>query len=124
MKKTKIILIILSIVLACFLIYQYPIQRVLALKNFKSYISQQGIESEIIKSKEVFKNWKDGGYKIIVTLDDDPNYIYIYRYQPWTHKKNEHIKFNRITLQITDIEKSMVLDPPYDGKCKYPPIDE
>lgn len=124
MKKTKIIHIILSIVLACFLIYQYPIQRVLALKNFKSYISQQGIEPEIIKSKKVFKNWKDGGYKIIVTLDDDPNYIYIYLYQPWTHKKNEHIKFNRITLQITDIEKSMVLDPPYDGKCKYPPIDE
>lgn len=64
MKKTKTIPIILSIVLTCFLIYQYPIQRVLVLKNFKSYISQQGIEPEIIKSKKVFKNWKDGDIKL------------------------------------------------------------
>lgn len=124
MKKTKIILIILSIVLACFLIYQYPIQRVLALKKFKSYTSQQGIESEMIKSKRFFKDWKQGGYLVVVTFNDDINNKYYYHYDVWTHKKYESLKFNRMTLTIIDEKNSVTLDPPYDGKCKYPPIDE
>ena len=61
---------------------------------------------------------------VVVTFNDDINNKYYYHYDVWTHKKYESLKFNKMTLEIMDIEKSMVLDPPYDGKCKYPPIDE
>ena len=123
MNKKKLLLF-LGIIVGVILLYQYPIQRLLAEKKFNEYIRAQGVDENNIASKEAFKNWKDGGYLIRVTYSDDPNYLYYYKYKPSTHKRNESIKFNRMRLEVTDIKNSMVLDPPYDGKCKYPPLDE
>lgn len=122
--KRKNLLLAVCIILLGIIIYQYPLQKALAQRSFENYISKQGIASEKINSKRFFKDWKRGGYLVVVTFNDDINNKYYYHYDVWTHKKGESLKFNKMTLEITDIEKSMVLDPPYDGKCKHPPIDE
>lgn len=122
--KRKNLLLAVCIILLGIIIYQYPLQKALAQRSFENYISKQGIASENINSKRFFKDWKRGGYLVVVTFNDDINNKYYYHYDVWTHKKGESLKFNKMTLEIMDIEKSMVLDPPYDGKCKYPPIDE
>lgn len=122
--KRKNLLLAVCIILLGIIIYQYPLQKALAQRSFENYISKQGIASENINSKRFFKDWKQGGYLVVVTFNDDINNKYYYHYDVWTHKKGESLKFNNMTLEITDIEKSMVLDPPYDGKCKHPPIDE
>ena len=122
--KRKNLLLAVCIILLGIIIYQYPLQKALAQRSFENYISKQGIASENINSKRFFKDWKRGGYLVVVTFNDDINNKYYYHYDVWTHKRGESLKFNKMTLEITDIEKSMVLDPPYDGKCKHPPIDE
>ena len=122
--KRKNLLLAVCIILLGIIIYQYPLQKALAQRSFENYISKQGIASENINSKRFFKDWKRGGYLVVVTFNDDINNKYYYHYDVWTHKKGESLKFNKMTLEIMDIEKSMVLDPPYDGKCKYSPIDE
>ena len=67
---------------------------------------------------------KQGGYLIVVTFNDDINNKYYYHYEVWTHKKGEPLRFNRMALTIVDEKNSVVLEYPYDGKCKYPPIKE
>ena len=123
MMKKKILLL-LGIIVGGVIIYQYPIQKTLAQKSFESYINKQGVVSSDIASKEIIKNWKQGGYLIVVTYNDDPNNRYYYHYEVWTHRKGENLEFNRMTLGITDVKNSVVLDYPYDGKAKYPPIPE
>lgn len=122
MKKiSKLWAVLLIIVVA--LAYQYPIQKALALKSFEDYINNQGIIENKIASKKVLKDWKQGGYLIVVTFHDDSNNKYYYHYETWTYRKGEKLKFNRMTLSIVDEKKSVELDAPYDGKCKYPPIE-
>ena len=70
------------------------------------------------------KDWRQGGYLIVATFNDDINNKYYYHYEVWTHKKGEPLRFNRMTLTIIDEKNSVVLEYPYDGKCKYPPIRE
>ncbi len=123
MNKKKFLLF-LGIIVGVILLYQYPIQRLLAEKKFNEYIRAQGVDENNISRKKAFKNSIDGGYIIRVTYSDDPDYVYYYNYYPSTHMKNESIKFNRMILEVTDIKNSTVLDPPYEGKCKYPPLDE
>lgn len=125
MNRTKHkILITTSIIIFGFFIYQYPIQKALALRSFENYTKKQGVNDDIISSKEVIKDWKQGGYLIAVTFKNDPDNRYYYHYETWTHRKGENLKFNRLTLNITNLKKSISIDPPYEGKCKYPPIEE
>ncbi|HHJ7123915.1 TPA: hypothetical protein ACQMWT_001685, partial [Streptococcus pyogenes] len=70
------------------------------------------------------KDWKQGGYLVVVTFNNDVNNKYYYHYEVWTHKKSESLRFNRMTLSIIDEKNSVTLEYPYDGKCKYPPIEE
>ena len=123
-KKKKMILLVVGIIIFGTAIYQYPLQKALAQRSFENYISKQGIASENINSKRFFKDWKQGGYLVVVTFNDDINNKYYYHYDVWTHKKYDSLKFNRMTLTIIDEKNSVTLDPPYDGKCKYPPIQE
>ncbi len=117
-------MLLLGIIVIGIIVYQYPMQKALAQRSFTSYINKQGVVSDEIESKKIIKDWKQGGYLIIVTFRNDENNKYYYHYQTWTHKKGEKLRFNRITLSIIDEKKSIVLDDPYDGKCKYPPIQE
>lgn len=120
-KKKRVLLFLLVI---SFLLYQYPIQKFLAQREFENYTNKQGIVSDNIRSKEIFKDWKLGGYLIVVSFNNDENNKYYYCYQPWTHKKEESFKLNTMTLDVIDEKNSILLDYPYDGKCKYPPIQE
>ena len=122
-KKGKIVLL-LGIFVISIIVYQYPIQTNFALRSFENYIAKQGISATEIASKRVIKDWKQGGYLIVLTLNDDPNNGYYYNYETWTHKKREKLKFNVMTLSIIDEKNSMVIDAPFEGKCKYPPIQE
>ena len=119
--KTRIILILLVVAIAGVIAYQYPIQKALASKSFEEYISQQGVPADVIVTKEMVKDWKQGGYLIVVTFNDDSDNTYYYHYEPWTHRRGEELKFNRMTLNIVDNKNSVELDYPYDG-CKYPPL--
>lgn len=117
-------LLFLGIIIVAVIVYQYPLQRAFALKSFEEYINKQGISSDKIASKEIIKDWKQGGYLIVVTFNDDQNNKYYYHYETWTHKKGEQLKFNRMTLSVVDEKESIELDPPYNEKCKYPPIEQ
>lgn len=123
-KKKKMILLAVGVIILGTAIYQYPLQKKLAQRSFENYITKQGIVSEKISSKRFFKDWKQGGYLVVVTFNDDINNKYYYHYDVWTHKKGESLKFNRMTLTIIDEKNSLTLEYPWDGKCKYPPIDE
>lgn len=123
-KKKKMVLLVVVIIMLGIVIYQYPLQKKLAQRSFENYITKQGIATDNISSKRFIKDWKQGGYLIVVTFHDDINNKYYYHYDVWTHKKYESLKFNRMTLTIIDEKNSVTLDPPYDGKCKYPPIHE
>lgn len=79
MKK---IIIILVVLLLGSLIYYFPIQKSLATNAFEDYIVSQGTSMENIKSKEIFKDYKQGGYFINVIYKDDPEFMYEYTYLP------------------------------------------
>ena len=112
-KKNKMILLVLGIIILGITVYQYPLQKALAQKSFESYIDKQGIDSDNITIKKFVKDWKQGGYLIVVTFNDDINNKYYYHYEVWTHKKGEPLSFNRMTLTIIDEENSVVLEYPY-----------
>lgn len=121
MKKKKFLLAIL-ISLALVLIFVYPVERVLAIRAYKDYRISQGIDEKNIESEEIFRDYKNGGYKIIAKYKDDKGLTYYYSYYPRTHRRGENLRFNRIFLNISNSYE--LLDPPYENKCKYPPLDE
>lgn len=121
--KKIMIAAIIGIVFGAFLIYEYPIQRYFALKKFYNYTTTQGVDESNIKKKDVYKDWKNGGYSIIVNYWDNPDYEYAYHYYVVTHKKGEPVIYNRMLLEITDMKTSRVLDPPYDVEIRYLPLD-
>mgnify|MGYP002603493921 CR=1 FL=1 len=117
-KKKRMVLLVLGIIILGIAIYQYPLQKAFAQKAFGTYIDKQGIDPDNIAIKKPVKDWKQGGYLIVVTFNDDINNKYYYHYEVWTHKKGEPLRFNRMTLTIIDEKNSVVLEYPYDGKCK------
>lgn len=119
MKGKKVFLAIL-ILLGLGLIFIYPVERGLALMAYEDYRSNQGIGEENIESEEVFRDYKNGGYKIVTKYKDDPGLTYYYSYYPRTHRRGENLRFNRIFLNISN--SSEQIDPPYENKCKYPPL--
>lgn len=122
MKKSKKVILAISILLGLILIFIYPVEKRLALRAYKGYSLAQGVEEADILDEKIYKNYKDGGYKIIVKYKTDENLTYVYSYYPYTHRKNEDLRFDRIFLQVSDPIK--VLDPPYEGKVKYTPLEE
>lgn len=106
-----------------FLLFYYPVQRILALKKFDDYSQLQGVDKKYIDEKNIYKNYKDGGgYIIQVHYKNDPTHKYTYRYFPITHRKHEDIKFHRMDCEITNIHEDLVLDSPYDDNVKYPSL--
>lgn len=120
----KISVAVLCFIVAAVIVYQFPLQRALALNAFEDYTTEQGISEEKIESKQVFKDWVRGGYLIKVNFSDDPNYTYYYHYFVWTHKRNENLKFDVMDLGVTDEINAVELDFPCEHKCKYPPLEK
>ena len=83
MKKRFIIILLISLPLGLFLLYVYPIQKVIALIKFYKYIELQGTSVENMSSMKIYKDYKMGGYKIrVIYKDDKPDNIYWYHYVP------------------------------------------
>ena len=76
-------------------------------RPFQNGKKEQGIDPDNIAIKEMVKDWKQGGYLIVATFNDDINNKYYYHYEVWTHKKGEPLRFNRMTLTIID-EKTLL----------------
>ncbi len=117
MKKNFIIcLIIISI----FTTYFYGIERYLAITYFDKYLKAQGVRADIIENKTILKDWKMGGYKMIIYYSDNKDVEYEYSYSIYTHRANDIIRFNVVDLYIS--KDGYVLDSPYSSDIKYPPI--
>lgn len=77
---------------------------------FENYIEAQGVNEDNIKTKDMYKNYKFGGYDITVTYKDEPSsYVYEYFYNAKTKK---------INLIVLDDGRSI------EEGMKYPPIKE
>ena len=116
------VIITLLIFLSLTLVYQYPVQRHLALNKFEWYIKRQGVDKNKIIEKKAYKDWVYGGYVIRVKFEDDMNNRYYYHYEVWTHRAGKKLKFHQMCLSVSD--KHRELGPCYEGKCKYPPIED
>lgn len=100
-KKTMTILIIITVTILTALVYYFPLQRVLAEKKYEQYAAQQGVIVSDIKSKTVFKDYKQGGYYINVEYNRDPNHRYQYQYFLIDRKKTG-ILLNTMYCKIFD----------------------
>ncbi|MBF4502264.1 DUF3139 domain-containing protein [Savagea sp. SN6] len=116
-----IMMILFIFAISFFLIFYYPVQKKLAFKKFNEYLIKQDTNRDNIESLNAFKDYKMGGYQLIVKFYDDPHHMYIYHYYLWTHRKNESIQFDEMCLSIIDEENSVELDPPYNDNVKYKP---
>jgi hypothetical protein len=110
-KISQILLLVICLVI----IYQFPIQKRLALNKFERYIKKQGIDPSKIIEKETYKNWKDGGYIIQVKFEDDADKTYYYHYY-------EELRVDRMKLTVSN--KNQMQEAPLKKKCKYPPLEE
>ena len=132
MKKMLVIISIVASFIAILLIYEYPIQRAVAMNKFYKYIELQGASKENIVDMEVFKDYKMGGYKIrVIYKDDKPDNIYWYHYDAikiyW-----DCIYKDRISLDISYHGSVYDSDSGNNGewniknglKVKYPPLKD
>ena len=110
-KISQILLLVICLVI----IYQFPVQKRLALNKFERYIKKQGIDPSKIIEKEIYKNWKDGGYIIQVKFEDDADKTYYYHYY-------EELRVDRMKLTVSN--KNQMQEAPLKKKCKYPPLEE
>lgn len=77
---------------------------------FEVYLDAQGVNEKNIKTKEINKNYKLGGYDITVTYKDEPpSYVYDYFYSA---------KTKDISLIVFDDGRGI------EEGMKYPPIDK
>lgn len=115
MKFDKI-LITIAIIIGMFFLYYYGIERILASTYFDDYLQMQGVEEENIESKELFKDWKRGGYNMKVIYSDKKDYTYYYHYFLTTKGRNEERKFHVVDFYV--VKDGCVLDEPYPSERK------
>lgn len=81
-RKYSIVPFVIVIGIFIYLIYYFPVQRYFSHKKFEQYIVAQGTSLDNIKSKTILKDYKIGGYSIVVKYKDDPDFTYDYTYFP------------------------------------------
>lgn len=107
---------IIGLLIIGYMIYFYPVQKVLAENSFSQYIALQGINEENILSKRVFKDYKQDGYCIDVVYKDDSNLRYNYKYYTGN---NHESTFNMICAVYNDHNVSIEVSR---ENAKYPPL--
>lgn len=105
---------LMLLVIILFLIYYYPLQKICAEINLDKYLQEQGITNDNIKSKRIFKDYKQNGYLINIVLydDDELEYQYKYYFLSKQHKETYNI--------LCMIRKNNVEVPL--RRVKYPPL--
>ena len=97
------------------LIYIFFISKILFEKNVDKYISSEGISTEEIIEKKIYRDSKQGGYIAKIRFKKDRNYNYIFElhgYNPFNY-----FDYNNINISIYDNENaeytiSKVLEKP------------
>lgn len=117
MLKKRLVTIFAGIFIIMW-IYYFPLQRLLAEKKYKEYAKQQGVSTTDIKSKDVYKDYKQGGYYITVKYHSDPAHIYDYQYY-LIQRGKENTLFNIMYCHIFDMENNQLDD---FTKVVYKPI--
>lgn len=76
----KYIIIVLVLIIASLYVYFFPYQKHSAIQNTDLYIEKQGIKDSDIKSREIKKDWKMGGYltKLVLKKQTDLGYEYAF----------------------------------------------
>ena len=126
MKKKLIIILIVSLPLGLFFLYVYPIQRALAMNKFYKYIELQGASVENIYDMEVYKDYKIGGYDIMIRYkDDNPDHRYESHYTPIYFYDNK-ILGNDIMLIVHTkyIPKDKIGNKMREEAVKYKPLED
>lgn len=113
-RKHAIVIIIILVILSS-LLYWYPIQKHLAEKSLKEYMSVQGTTNSIIDSKRIYKDYTIGGYVIDIIYQDDPEYTYNYTYIPLKGLKSKMVSII--------FDKENVSTGVTNKEVKYPSID-
>jgi len=114
--KFKII-IFFTVILLIFLVYSFPIQKLLAEKNISLYINEQGTSLENATNKRIFKDYKTGGYNIAIKYKDQSDYEYYYNYS----RKNSNKKYN----VFCSIYNNEGVEVGVTGETvKYPPLND
>jgi len=116
MKKKNLQRIILCFIVFVvgFLLYYYPVQRICAEIDLGKYLEVQGISQDNIKNKRAYKDYKQNGYLFDISLYDDSDIIYQYKYY-FLSKQHEE------TFHIHCIARKNGTEVPL-RLVKYPPI--
>lgn len=122
MKKKMIKRFVAALLLGIFVFwfYYYVVERCMALYAYHLYSTKQGVDSSVKVEKQVFKDWKNGGYAITVSYSDNTEYEYQYSYKL---QMNEQHPQYYISLWIIDLQARRVLSSPYEENVKYKPLD-
>ncbi|MDO5712882.1 MAG: DUF3139 domain-containing protein [Tissierellia bacterium] len=104
-KEGLVFIIIVCIVGGLLIIY--PLQKSLAMMRWQEYMKAQGLAKEDVLEREIFKNYKDGGYRMIVKYRGDLNHTYIYDYFLYTHKRNENVKWHQMTCDVIETPSNL-----------------
>lgn len=111
MNKSLTFLLLISsfliLGLASFLVYEFPIEKHMAKVEVEEYIKKQGLTKSNISNTNYLKDYKQGGYSVIIELKDDTGLIYEYSWN----------KDRGVVLLVFRDNAGM------DTGMKYPPLD-
>ncbi len=68
----------IAVVITLGLVYFYPVQRYLAIRNVGEYMKLQGTSMDNVLFMEAYKNYEQDGYYVDVVFKDNPEFIYSY----------------------------------------------
>lgn len=92
-KGIKYIFLLIIFILIFIYIYEFPCHRFMAERKYKSYMKQNSIEYQDISYIHYQKDYKQGGYYVIVEYKNKPEYRYEYQYHIIIDKK-EGLRFD------------------------------
>ena len=92
-KGIKYIFLVIVSILIFIYIYEFPCHRFMAERKYKSYMKQNVIEYEDISDIYYQKDYKQGGYYVIVEYKNKPGHRYEYQYHIFIDKK-EGLRFD------------------------------
>ena len=101
-KKNHVrLLVIFLCCIVAFLIYFFPLQRILAQINLQAYMREQGVSEEDILSIDFFKDYTQDGYYASVAFFGD-QHRYLYRYYLLALRNKTGKKFNIMICDVYD----------------------
>ncbi|EHD1588448.1 DUF3139 domain-containing protein [Listeria monocytogenes] len=116
MKKYKKWWIMLGVLLVlCFIGYLFlsVIPRHKANEAVDDYIAAQKVESNQIKTRDIQKDWTQGGYFITIVFKDDSDLVYKYYYE---NKRKDPYHINLLIFKNGSGQ--------LDNQVKHPPLAE